>query len=141
MREIIKIGLAVVEDDSILLVRKRRTSFYILPGGKPEVGEDDISALCREINEELGCRIDPTAIKPLGTFTDQAAGMPGVRVTVRLYAGKLLGNPTPRAEIEDMAWFRLHGGNTIDLAPSLKNSILPFLFKQPRYHGNLPSSA
>ena len=58
VRDITKIGLAIVDANHLLLVRKRNSSFYILPGGKPEPGEDDIAALCREIDEELGCRID-----------------------------------------------------------------------------------
>ena len=57
-REIQKVGLALVEGDRILLVRKRGSRTYILPGGKPEAGEDDVKALVRELDEELGCQID-----------------------------------------------------------------------------------
>jgi 8-oxo-dGTP diphosphatase len=64
--DITKVGLAVIKADHLLLVRKRGTISYILPGGKPERGEDDVAALCREIDEELGCRVDPITSGILG---------------------------------------------------------------------------
>ncbi|MBD3249400.1 NUDIX domain-containing protein [Candidatus Woesearchaeota archaeon] len=45
------INAAIIQDDKLLLVRKRST--WILPGGKPEIGENDLECLCREIDEEL----------------------------------------------------------------------------------------
>ena len=48
-REILKIGVAVTDADRLLLVRKKGTGSYILPGGKPEEGESDLQALKREV--------------------------------------------------------------------------------------------
>ena len=45
------INLAVIDDNKLLLVRKRKT--WILPGGKPEGNESDKECLIREIGEEL----------------------------------------------------------------------------------------
>jgi len=51
------IGVAIIEDGKILLVRKRQS--WILPGGKPEPNESDIECLCREVDEELsGTQLD-----------------------------------------------------------------------------------
>ena len=47
----VAIGAAIIRDGGILLVKKKQS--WILPGGKPEFGEDDISCLCREVREEL----------------------------------------------------------------------------------------
>jgi 8-oxo-dGTP diphosphatase len=126
-REITKIGLAVIDDNRLLLVRKRGSGIYILPGGKPEQGENDVQALVREVQEELGCRIAPEDLIFLGSFSDQAAEWPEVRVTVRLYTGTLIGNPSPRAEIDQLLWLNPQGQQPPNLAPSLRNSILPFL--------------
>jgi 8-oxo-dGTP diphosphatase len=130
MREITKIGLAVIDGDRLLLVRKRGAEFYILPGGKPEGGETDAETLSRELEEELGCGVLSDRLTFLGIFTDTAAGMPGVKVTVRLYSGLLIGTPSPRAEIEQLLWWQRSNHRASCLAPSLRNSILPFLCHQ-----------
>jgi 8-oxo-dGTP diphosphatase len=74
-QEILKVGLAVLEGGRLLVVRKKGTRSYILPGGKPEKGENDFEALAREIEEELGCQLDPQTIVFLGSFSDLAADM------------------------------------------------------------------
>jgi 8-oxo-dGTP diphosphatase len=126
-REIKKIGLAVMHGGRVLLVRKRGSNFLILPGGKPEKDETDTQALSRELEEELGCQIISDQLTFLGTFSDEAAGMPGVRVTIKLYTGPLVGNPSPQAEIDSIVWWTPAEHDYLSLAPSLKNSILPFL--------------
>ncbi len=47
----IRIVAAVIRDDAgrVLLVRKRGTKAFMQPGGKLDAGEDDITALSREI--------------------------------------------------------------------------------------------
>ena len=127
MREITKIGLAVMDGDRVLLVKKRGSDFLILPGGKPEKNETDVQTLSRELDEELGCSLVCDQLKFLGTFSDEAAGMPGVNVTVRLYAGSVVGTPIPHAEIDSIVWWTPTEHHHSVLAPSLKNSILPFL--------------
>lgn len=126
-REITKIGLAVMDGDRVLLVKKRGSDFLILPGGKPEKNETDVQTLSRELDEELGCRLASNHLAFLGTFSDEAAGMPGVTVTIRLYAGSLVGTPIPHSEIESILWWTPTEYPNSELAPSLKNSILPFL--------------
>ena len=126
-REITKIGLAVMDGDRVLLVKKRGSEFLILPGGKPEKNETDKQTLSRELEEELGCRLVSDQLIFLGTFSDEAAGMPGVHVTVRLYAGSVVGTPIPHAEIDSIVWWTPAENDHLVLAPSLKNSILPFL--------------
>jgi 8-oxo-dGTP diphosphatase len=132
-REIVKIGLAVTDDNRLLLVRKKGGESYILPGGKPELGEDDRQALIREIEEELGCGIDLESFSYLGSFSDRAADLDNTTVTVRLYAARLTGSPSPQSEIEKLEWFRPDGGSDLFLAPSLQNHIVPFLCS----HGHL----
>jgi 8-oxo-dGTP diphosphatase len=131
-REIVKIGLAVTDDNRLLLVRKKGGESYILPGGKPESGEDDLQALIREIEEELGCGIDLETFSYLGSFSDTAADLLNTRVTVRLYAARLIGSPSPQSEIEKLAWFRPDAESGLSLAPSLQNHIVPFLCSNGR---------
>jgi 8-oxo-dGTP diphosphatase len=131
-REILKIGLAVTALGRLLVVRKKGKKSYILPGGKPEKGEDDLQALSREIEEELGCSLDPQTISYLGSFSDTAADMKGTTVTVRLYAAELIGEPSPRAEIETVKWYSPSVDSGDMLAPSIQNKILPYLRHQKR---------
>lgn len=128
MKEITKIGLAVIKDGSILLVKKKELEFLILPGGKPEVGEQDVEALAREIYEEIGCRI--YQVEFVGEFTDIAAGTDDTKVTIRLYEGPIYGIPTPQAEIERIVWWEIKDYTANVISNTLKNSILPFLLKR-----------
>jgi 8-oxo-dGTP diphosphatase len=134
-QEITKIGLAVMDGNRVMLVKKRGSNFLILPGGKPEKSETDVQALSRELEEELGCYLVSDQLTFLGTFSDEAAGMPGVNVTIRLYAGSVVGTPIPQAEIESIVWWVATEQHNPELAPSLKNSILPFL------NGSLPGES
>ena len=127
-RDIDVTTLAVIEDGRFLLVRKRGSRVYILPGGKPEAGEDDAATLGREIGEELGCGIEGGSLHYVGTFSDAAADAPeGTLVHVKLYAGKLAAPPVPSAEIEELLWLEPGARTRPDLAPSLVRRILPSL--------------
>jgi 8-oxo-dGTP diphosphatase len=131
-RQILKIGLAVTDGDRLLVVKKAGGSLYILPGGKPEPGENDLEALTRELDEELGCQLDVSSVEFLGAFSDSAADLHNTIVTVRLYSARLLGYPEPRSEIESLKWFSPAEDNATTLAPSIQNRILPFLFAEGR---------
>ncbi len=55
MKTTLHIAAACLFDEQgrLLLVRKRNTRFFMLPGGKREADEDALSALERELLEEL----------------------------------------------------------------------------------------
>ena len=133
--EILKVGLAVTNCDRLLIVRKKGAPSYILPGGKPEYGENDLQTLRREIEEELGCSFDSSTLVFLGSFSDLAADLPDTTVTVRLYTAKLVGAPQPQSEIEALEWFSPDANTHLYLAPSLQNHIVPFLFSNGRLVG------
>jgi 8-oxo-dGTP diphosphatase len=128
-REVQKVGLALVKGSRILLVRKRGSRTYILPGGKPEAGEDDVKALVRELDEELGCQIDLETLTYIGSFSDQIADQDNGIVIVRLYSARLIGQPAPQAEIEELRWVQPTLSD-VPLAPSLTNKIIPYLIAQ-----------
>ena len=126
-REILKVGLAVVEGRRLMLVRKRGLGPLILSGGKPEAGEDDAAALAREIREELGCGVVASNLSRVGDFTAPAAGQPGASFTVRLYRGLPDGVPEPRAEIEGILWFDADASDPSTVAASIRGGILQAL--------------
>jgi 8-oxo-dGTP diphosphatase len=122
-----KIGLAVLSYKSLLLVRKRESPWFILPGGKPEAGESDLDALIREVFEELSCGIDLSSVTYMAEFSNSAAGMIDTRVTVRLYLGVLCGAPRPSSEIVELLWYTPDRLSSIPMAPSIEQQIVPFL--------------
>lgn len=49
-------------DGSLLLVRQRHTGGWALPGGLMNRGEPPSAALAREVEEEVGIRLDPAEL-------------------------------------------------------------------------------
>lgn len=101
-----KIALAVFKNKQMLQVRtKKHAQVFFTLGGKIEQGEDDIACLKREVKEEIGCGIDESSIKFLTEFEDIAHGKGKTLVNIRMYEGKLKGNPKPAAEIAEIGYF------------------------------------
>jgi 8-oxo-dGTP diphosphatase len=114
---IIDIVTAVIRDDAgrMLVVRKRGTAIFMKPGGKREPGEDDITALARELDEELGCRLVKAEL--LGRFEAPAANEAGFTVKAATYLATVEGEIGVRAEIEEMAWIDIAAPGAVRLAP------------------------
>lgn len=91
-------------DGRILTVRKRGTSMFMLPGGKPEAGESAAECAAREVHEELGILVAPEALRLIGTFDAVAANEAGftVRATVFAHDGDV--DPVVQAELEEARW-------------------------------------
>lgn len=61
-------AILINDDDKIAVMYERASNCYALPGGGIEEGEDEVSALVREIAEETGCACD--TIEPLGIISE-----------------------------------------------------------------------
>jgi 8-oxo-dGTP diphosphatase len=125
-----KVGLAAFREDRLLVVRKRGGAVFILPGGKPEGHENDLATLSREVDEELGCAVAQPILS--GVFTDKAAGIDNAVIIVRLYMGELVGKPLPKSEIQEIAWLDIKKPDSLPLAPSIVNYILPHLRRRAK---------
>jgi 8-oxo-dGTP diphosphatase len=123
----IRIVAALIRDDAgrVLLVRKRGTKAFMQPGGKRDPGEDDTTALAREIAEELGCCMIPDSIQPLGEFDAVAANEPGWRVHACLYGIDVAGDIVPNREIDETIWIDPAAPPDIPLAPLTRDHVLP----------------
>jgi len=123
---IVEVVGAVIRDAAgrLLTVRKAGTVHFMLPGGKREPGEDDLTALARELAEELGARLVTAA--PLGVFEAAAANEPGARVRSHPYAVVVEGEIAAAAEIAEIAWVEVAAPH-VRLAPLLTTQILPEL--------------
>lgn len=125
---IIRIAAALLigADGQTLLVRKRGTQAFMQPGGKIEAGEQPLHALARELEEELGLRIDPAQARYLQQFSAPAANEPGHVVEAEVFLVHIDSPVTPAAEIEEVRWIDPAGDGDLCLAPLTRNLILPF---------------
>ncbi|MGE7957398.1 NUDIX hydrolase [Pseudomonas sp. NPDC089530] len=120
-------ALLVGPDGRTLLVRKRGTQAFMQPGGKIEPSELPSHALARELEEELGLRIDPADARYLGRFCAPAANEPGFVVEAELFRLDLdSAQVAPAAEIEEVCWVDTEGAGELTLAPLTRDLILPF---------------
>ena len=127
MSEPIRVVAALIRDHAgrVLLVRKRGTAAFMQPGGKRDAGEDDVAALARELDEELGCRVVPETFAALGTFECVAANEPDRRVNAAIYRVDVTGNIAARAEIDEIIWIDPASPPDIHLAPLTRDYVLP----------------
>ena len=124
---LIKTVAAVIGDNRgrVLLVRKRGSDIFIQPGGKREAGEGSLTALARELREELGVGIDDAAAVRLGEFEERAVHEAGMRVRAEAFLVAIEGTPRAAAEIEELVWVDPRDPGPVDVAPLSRRHILP----------------
>ena len=124
----IHVSAAVIVDEAgrLLLVRKTGTTAFMQPGGKPEPGESASETLSRELEEELGIRIDPDDLEPLGAFTAAAANEPGFLVVADVFAAEIGSQrPVVGAEIAELRWITRADAEHLEVAPLAREYFLP----------------
>ena len=52
----------IKQENKFLIMRVNKTSYYHIPGGHIEIGEDSEQAVIREIKEEIGCEVQETSL-------------------------------------------------------------------------------
>jgi 8-oxo-dGTP diphosphatase len=129
---VIHVSAVVIRDDRgrVLTVRKRGTSRFMFPGGKPEPGETSLDAAVRECAEELGIELDPLALRRLGTFQAAAANEQAhvVEAVVFVHEPVSAADVAPTAEIDALRWLDTSEVPLpADLAPLLVDHVIPAL--------------
>jgi 8-oxo-dGTP pyrophosphatase MutT (NUDIX family) len=122
-------AFCLLRDGHLLTVRKAGSSRFMLPGGKIDPGESPYEAARREVTEEVGLVLPDGAGTPLGRFHDVAANEPDSWVDATVYVAPLgpADRPEPLAEIAEQRWLDLAAELPEDLAPLLRNFVVPAL--------------
>ncbi|WP_240334005.1 NUDIX domain-containing protein [Rothia sp. ZJ932] len=109
--KIITVSAVVIvrEDGWVLTVRKNGTTGFMMPGGKPEAGEDARTCALREVREELGLVLESHQLADLGVFEARALNEPDMTVrahvfTVRGLTPGVLDTVQAAAEIAELKW-------------------------------------
>jgi 8-oxo-dGTP diphosphatase len=122
------VGALIVRDGRYLVCKRmendRFGSLWEFPGGKVEEGEDKISALRREIQEELG--VDITVEGLIGVFEDE---IPEMKIRIYLFSASIAGEEPRCLECQDLKWALLDEIETLELAPADKKIFLYLLEK------------
>lgn len=126
----IRIAAAVIlnKQHDLLVVRKRGSSYYMLPGGKIENKETHSEALVREIKEELGFQLLENDFDYLGSHQTKAANEADSMVegNIFLLKHRLAIDSIPHhAEIEEALWMRKNTWQSYKLAHLLHEFVIP----------------
>lgn len=124
----IHVSAAVIHDADgrVLVVRKQGTTRFMQPGGKPEAGENAAQTLARELDEELGLKVDEAELRPLGRFVSAAANEPDHRVVADAFALTIDAAAVHvQAEIAELRWITPADVDALPLAPLSVEHLLP----------------
>lgn len=128
--ENIYIASAVILNDQndLLLVRKRKSSFFQLPGGKIQENETELRSLVRELREETGLDIPAGAFSFLGRHTTMAVNEKDTLVHGSIYTATLgpAATPVAASEVEECVWITKDNYKKYTWARLAEEFVLPW---------------
>jgi 8-oxo-dGTP diphosphatase len=108
---VLVVAVALIDRDARTLLQRRRIGgehggLWEFPGGKVEAGETPQAAALREIEEELGVRLDPALLTPLSFAADtEMPPAPRRPHVIMLYTCRRWQGEVECREGEEVRWF------------------------------------
>ena len=120
MTDLVLAGCAIFKDKSIILLHRKKTGWYELPGGKLEPKEDPKTGAIRELKEELGCDVE--IIKKLGSkeFEEYGQNLLYHWFQARLKPGHDF-QICEKEKFDHFKWIRLDALKDYKLSPNMEN--------------------
>ena len=129
---IYKCAAIIIDNDFVLMVRKKGAKGYFSPGGKLQLGESHEQCLRRELLEELD--VDLISFQYFNTYQDISLHDSHTEIILYCYICKISSQPTPSAEISDISWQNIYSiANTG--CSTFHNKVIPD-FISSRYENN-----
>ena len=101
-------GLLIIQNRKLLLAFSKNKQCFYLPGGKIDEGETPVSALCREIAEELNISLDENELQFYTHITAPAYGeQDGVMMEQDCFLVDKPVKPVAASEIGELKYFSL----------------------------------
>ena len=115
------VGAAIVEGDRVLVAQRSGGPYdrcWEFPGGKVEPGESELSALVREIDEELGTVIVPQAFLGEVVLDGVVGGGPSGASTLRVWWARISGGAPVAHEHAQVRWLRGYELDDLEWIPA-----------------------
>ncbi len=131
MDAIQKSGAIIIQDGKLLCTRAKHTTIFIMPGGKPEQGENAAQALIRELQEELSIAVNSSDLQFFGAYDAEAANHKGRIVHMQVYIVlRYTGELTASSETEELLWMNSKTPTGVKIGSIIEHNIVPKLARQ-----------
>lgn len=128
MNKIYLAGAMIVDaDNRLLVVRKKSSSYFMMPGGKIEKGELSSQALIRELKEELDLDILSRDLEYMGFHETEAVNEADTLVRGEVFRIEFKEKLViiPQAELEEATWLTVDNYKNYKLAHLIEEFTVP----------------